>query len=95
MRSGTRSRTWRRFGRRDRHAIHLQLDRGLHPRCPACDAPLEARPTTRLRAVLPPGATGFDLECRHCRRFHPRVRYSPESLYFLRVRRLAAAVLRA
>ncbi len=95
MRSGMRSRTWRQFGRRGRHAIHHQLTRGLRLHCPHCDGPLEAQPTTRLTAVLPPGATGFDLDCRACRRFHPQVRHSPESLYFLRLRRLAAAVLRA
>lgn len=95
MRSGMRSRTWRQFGPRDRSSIRLQLRRGLHLDCPHCGGPLEAQPTTRLAAILPPGASGFDLDCRACRRFHPRIRHTAESLYFLRLRRLAAAVLRA
>lgn len=95
MRSGMRSRTWRRFSLRDRNAIRARLLNGQNPGCPQCGGPLEAQPTTRLAAVLPPGASGYDLECRTCRRFHPTIRHTPESLYFLRLRRLAAAVLRA
>ncbi|HEX6940865.1 MAG TPA: hypothetical protein VF158_15720 [Longimicrobiales bacterium] len=95
MRSGMRTRTWRQFGPRDRCSIRLRLRRDQFLDCPQCGGPLEARPTTRLAAVLPPGAEGFDLDCRGCRRFHPVVRHTPESLYFMRLRRLAAAVLRA
>lgn len=95
MRSGLRSRTWRQFGHRDRRAIRQQLTHGLTLHCPGCGEPLEVRSSTRLVSVLPPGATGLDLDCRPCRRFHPLVRHSPESLYLMRIRRLAAAILRA
>ncbi len=88
-------RTWRRFARRDRQSIEAQLaSRGL-ARCPICGDPLVERSGTRLVAVLPTGVRGLDLDCRGCRRFHPRVQHTARSLYVLRLQRLAAAVLRA
>ena len=95
MRSGLRSRTWRQFSPRERRSIQQRLTRGLELSCPHCGGPLEAQPSTRLAAVLPTGASGFDLDCRTCRRFDPHVRHSPASLYMMRMRRLAAAILRA
>jgi len=95
MRSGLCSRTWRQYGPLDRQALGRQFLNGMSLRCPRCGEPLEATPFTRLSAVLPPGAGGYDLECRPCRRFHPRVFHTPESLYLTRIRRLAAAIRRA
>lgn len=95
MRSGSRSRTWRQYDRRQRGMIQAQVARGATPSCPSCGGPLEANLGTRLRAVLPAGADGYDLDCRTCRRFQPRVRHTTGSLYLLRMRRLAAAVLRS
>lgn len=62
------------------------------PACPCCRAALEARPGTRLRRSLPLDATGYDLECRACRRFRLVVHHTERSLRLLRMRRLAAAV---
>jgi Na+/proline symporter len=73
----------------------LALATGGEPACPRCDGVLEAQPTTRLVTILPRGASGFDLDCRTCRRFYARIRHSPASLRSLRLRRFAAAVLRA
>jgi len=95
MRRRNHCRAWRAFSGRDRPSILAQLAAGLRPHCPRCGTALEARPTTRLTAVLPRGTTGSDLECRPCRQFLARVRHTPASLYFLRIRRLAAAVTRA
>lgn len=95
MRPRMRSRTWRQYAARDRAIIEGELEEGGPVGCPHCGFPLEARPSTRLAAVLPRGVEGIDLDCRPCRRFHPRVRHSDRSLYLLRLRRLAAAVLRA
>ena len=89
------ARTWRRFARREREIIELQLVARGEARCPCCGAALVERPNTRLSAVLPTGARGFDMDCRGCRRFHPRVQHTARSLYVLRLQRLAAAVLRA
>ena len=89
------SRTWRRFNRQERDGIELQIVRHGTARCPCCGAALIEQGTTRLAAILPSGARGTDLECRQCRRFHPRIRHTPHSLYVLRIQRLAAAVLRA
>ena len=95
MRPRIRCRAWRAFDERDRRAIRSQLAAGIAVRCPRCHTVLEARPTTRLSAALPAGAGGFDLDCRPCRRFHAQIRHTARSLYALRLRRLAAAVLRA
>lgn len=94
MRPRLHCRTWTRFGWRDRSAIEAQLIRGSGGICPRCGGPLEARPTTRLSAVLPGEVNGFDLDCRGCRQFYPRLFLSDRSLYLLRLKRLAAAVHR-
>jgi hypothetical protein len=94
MRPRLNCRTWTRFGRRDRSAIEAQLARATGSLCPRCGGPLEARPTTRLTAVLPGDVEGFDLDCRGCHQFHTRLFHTPHSLYLLRLQRLAAAVNR-
>lgn len=95
MRPRLSRRTWTRFGWRDRSVIEARLDAGPTATCPRCGGPLEARPGTRLSAVLPGGVAGYDLDCRGCRHFHPRLFHSHRSLYLLRMRRLAAAVARS
>lgn len=95
MRARLKRRTWRSFGRWDGNAIAAQLAVGRCVRCPRCGTLLEVRSRTRLRIALPTGADGYDLECRGCRRFYPRIRHTPRSLYYLRIRRLAAAVSRS
>lgn len=95
MRPRVQRRTWKAFGGRDGAVIRDQLAGGGHALCPRCGGLLEARPGTRLTAMLPDGANGYDLECRGCRRFLPRVQHSRTSLYHLRIRRLARAILRA
>lgn len=95
MRAHRRFATWRQFNHWDRGAIEHQIAHGPDSYCPCCAGPLEARPRTRLAAVLPGDVRGYDLDCRRCRRFHPRIRHTAHSLYMLRIRRLAAAVLRA
>ncbi|HEY8469576.1 MAG TPA: hypothetical protein VIL18_08035 [Longimicrobiales bacterium] len=86
---------WRSFDRRDQAAIQAQLSAGAAPHCPRCESLLEARPASRMRASLPAGALAYDLDCRACRLFLPLVRQTPASLRVERLRRLAAAVLRA
>ncbi|MBI4408731.1 MAG: hypothetical protein HY561_03425 [Gemmatimonadetes bacterium] len=95
MRPGPRRSAWRSFTGRQRRAIQAQLAQRTDARCPCCGELLEARPNTRLRAVLPSGCGGFDLDCRPCRRFHPLILHTPRSLYLARLQRLASAVLRA
>jgi len=91
--SGHRSRlTWRAFEARGGRAIDWQLCNGDCPCCPECGAVLEARPDTRLRRWLPLDATGYDLDCRGCRRFWSVVHHTPRSLRLVRMRRFAAAV---
>jgi uncharacterized protein with PIN domain len=94
MRPRLHSRTWTRFGRRDRSVIEAQLRRGPGSLCPRCNAPLEARPHTRLSAVLPGGVEGFDLDCRDCHQFYSRLQHTPRSRYLLRLQRLASAIHR-
>jgi hypothetical protein len=90
---GHRSRrTWRAFEPRSGRAIGRQLHDGRCPCCPECGAVLEARPGTRLRGSLPLDATGYDLDCRDCRRFWAIVRHTPRSLRLVRMRRFIAAV---
>ncbi len=88
-------RTWRRYVRPERQRIEAELVARAMAHCPRCGQTLVARSPTRLGALLPTGAQGQDLDCRGCRRFHARVLHTPGSLYLLRLRRLAAAVLRA
>ena len=95
MRGKSLSQTWRTFPPRERKLIEAHL---LDPDgccCPRCGAMLEARPKSRMLAVYPAGVKGIDLECRACRRFHPRVQHTPESLYYTRIQKLANAILRA
>jgi hypothetical protein len=95
MRRFSGRRGWRSFHGRDARRIRRDLSAGVPLCCPCCDDPLEHRGATRMAAVLPSGVNGFDLECRACRRFCSQVRHTPESLYLLRIHKLAAAVLRA
>lgn len=74
--------------------IEEQIALGWILHCPRCGGMLEARPTTRLSAVMPGRIHGYDLDCRGCRKFHPRVTHSERSLHLLRLRHLAGAVLR-
>ncbi len=83
---------WRSFEPRDGREIDRQLRDGHDPCCPCCGELLEARPHTRMARYLPLDATGYDLECRDCRRFRCVVRHTARSLRLLRMRRLAAAV---
>jgi hypothetical protein len=89
-----RHRAWLTFRPWDRQEIEAQLARGQDACCPRCGALLEAQPGTRMSAVMR-RVRGFDLDCRACRRFHPVLRHTPESIISLRFRRLAAAVKRA
>lgn len=95
MRTRMRHRAWRAFSPRERESIVAQLEAGETPCCPRCAAALEQRGHTRLTAVLPGNVDGRDLQCRGCRVFFAWVNHTDRSLYLLRVRRLAAAVLRA
>jgi hypothetical protein len=83
---------WRGFEVRDGREIDRQLREGRDPSCPCCGELLEARPETRMTRYLPLDATGFDLECRDCRRFRCVVRHTFRSLRLVRMRRLVAAV---
>ncbi|HEX2095631.1 MAG TPA: hypothetical protein VHG28_24755 [Longimicrobiaceae bacterium] len=83
---------WRAFESRDRREIDHQLREERDPCCPCCGELLEAHPGTRLARYLPLDATGYDLECRGCRRFRCVVRHTARSLRLLRMRRLVAAV---
>lgn len=83
---------WRAFEPRHARAIDRQLHQGAEPRCPCCGDLLEARPGTRMARYLPLDATGYDLECRECRRFRCMVRHTARSLRLVRMRRLVAAV---
>ena len=90
--AGRRAFAWRVFDPRDVRRIDQQLSLGEEPCCPGCGALLQARPETRLARQLPLDATGYDLECRACRRFRCVVRHTARSLRLMRMRRLAAAV---
>lgn len=84
--------TWRVFDPRDQRCIERQLRDHPAPCCPCCGDCLEARPGTRLTRALPLDATGYDLDCRDCRRFVCIIHHTPRSLRLMRMRRLAAAV---
>jgi len=84
--------TWRVFSPRAGREIEGQIGVGRCPVCPCCGEVLEARPNTRLTRSLPLDATGYDLDCRDCRRFWCVVRHTPRSLRLVRMRRLVAAV---
>ncbi|HEV2147497.1 MAG TPA: hypothetical protein VGR37_08840 [Longimicrobiaceae bacterium] len=83
---------WRSFEHRDARYVDLQLRGTDRPCCPCCGDLLEARPETRMARYLPLDATGYDLECRDCRRFRSVVRHTVRSLRLVRMRRLVAAV---
>ena len=83
---------WRTYDERQSRRIDAQLRAGGHPCCPECGGELAARPETRMARYLPLDATGYDLECRPCRRFRAMVRHTVRSLKLVRMRRLAAAV---
>lgn len=83
---------WRTYDERQTRQIDAQLRAGAHPCCPGCGGELEARPETRMARYLPLDATGYDLECRPCRRFRAMIRHTARSLKLVRMRRLAAAV---
>ena len=95
MRGKSLTQAWRTYPPRERKMIEAHLQDPDGGCCPRCGAVLEARPTSRVLAVYPAGVTGIDLECRVCRRFHPRVQHIPESLYYARIQKLASAILRA
>jgi len=95
MRSRPSGRAWRSYNYRQRVQLGAQLAAGGGLHCPECAEVLEAEPSTRLAAVLPAGTRGFDLACRGCRRFLPRLLHSPASTYGMRLRRLASAIRRA
>jgi hypothetical protein len=85
-------RTWTSFSSRDGAQIELALRLDSIPPCPCCGDDLELRSRTRLQQTLPCDASGFDVDCRGCRRFWCVVRHTPRSLRLVRMRRLAAAV---
>lgn len=95
IRYATRERsrlTWRAFPPRHGTRITLEIARGARPSCPCCGDCLESRTTTRMSKRLPLGSTGYDLDCRACRRFWCIVRHSARSRRLLRMRRFAAAI---
>ena len=85
-------RTWRAFEPRETRTIDGQIRHGEAPRCPCCGEILAARRETRMGRYLPLDATGYDLECRGCRRFRSIVRHTARSLRLVRMRRLVAAI---
>jgi hypothetical protein len=87
-----RALAWRVFDRRCGREIETRLRYGQIPCCPQCGLVLEARPATRLRPQLILDASGYDLDCRDCRRFWCVVRHTPRSLRLMRMRRFVAAV---
>lgn len=95
MRAKPLAQTWRTYPARERKMIEAHLQEPDGSCCPRCGSVLEARPTSRMLAVYPVGVVGIDLECRHCRRFLPRLQHTDQSLYFTRIQRLATAILKA
>lgn len=83
---------WRAFEARHARRIDSEMREGRSPRCPCCGDPLQAQPGTRMSRYLPLDASGYDLECRGCRRFRCIVRHTLRSLRLVRMRRLVAAV---
>lgn len=84
MRSKPVAQAWRTFSARERKQIETRLPGPDGCRCPRCGEILEARPT---RSAV--------LECRDCQRFHAREQGTPEVMYFMRIQRLATAILSA
>ena len=83
---------WRTYDERQIRRMDAQLRAGAYPCCPGCGGALQARPATRIARYLPLDASGFDLECRPCRRFRAMIKHTVRSLRLVRMRRLAAAV---
>lgn len=80
---------WRPFSARDCKLIEARLHQPDGSRCPRCGDILLARALAR-------SAGAHDLECGDCKRYYSRVlQTTPESLYILRIQRLATAILRA
>jgi hypothetical protein len=73
---------WRAFPAREAKKIEARLATPEGSICPRCGSILEA---------CPPRSPDV-LECRDCRRFHARSQ-APETLYVLRMQRLATAIL--
>ena len=95
MRARALTQAWKTYPPRERKMIEARLQEPDGCQCPRCGGMLEARPKSRMIAVYPTGVAGIDLECRPCRRFHPRVQHTQQSLYFTRIQRLATAILRS
>jgi hypothetical protein len=89
---GRRAAAWRSFDSRSAQRVDAALRDGRQPCCPHCRELLEARPVTRMTRYLVLDATGYDLECRPCRRFRSVIRHTARSLRMVRMRRLVAAV---
>lgn len=83
MRSKPVAQAWRTFSRRERKLIDARLNGPNGCQCPRCGGILEARPSRRSPI----------LECRECERFHPREQQTPVVMYFMRIQRLATAIL--
>lgn len=90
--SRTPRRSWRAFPRRDGRLIERQLYHSSALYCPECGDVLEARPASRIRRRLPLDASGYDLDCRRCRRFWIVVRHTARSVRLIRMRRFVAAL---
>lgn len=82
MRSKSIAQMWRAYPARECRQIAARLAAPDGSRCPRCNEILEARPTC---ATI--------LECRDCKRFYPLANQTPEIMYFMRIQRLATAIL--
>ena len=86
MRSKSVAHAWRAFPARERKQIEARLATPEGSLCPRCGSILEAQPPRSAEI----------LECRQCQRFHPRAdRQTAETVYLLRIQRLATAILSA
>lgn len=90
--TNSRRLTWRVFPLDEGRRVERQIMRRLTACCPRCSGVLEARPQTRLLRNVPLDATGYDLDCRGCRRFWCIVRHTPRSIRLVRMRRFVAAL---
>jgi hypothetical protein len=88
----TRAYSWKSFDRRLGRKIEAEICHQGSPCCPLCGLYLEARPGTRFHRYLVLDATGYDLDCRDCRRFWSVILHTPRSTRLLRMRRFVAAV---
>lgn len=83
MRSKSVAQTWRAFPQRESRQIEARLTKPDGSRCPRCGDILESRPSM----------SGAILQCRECLRFHTRAQQTAETMYLLRIQRLATAIL--